>query len=284
MASNTVKYAFGTGDPLQQYVDDFGRRQVFNPVARMPSDATEQMILSTILCIGADTRDEPIPCTESNFRPRKVVFRRSNGNSFSLVMPRIALLKERAQCVIDIFKETAYPVVCLEYIGEEWDNIYPQFNVSTEAKNLIPPIEPTNSTGKNTVYYSGYMLEYQAESGQVYSQVRQLPFKSQTREAGEVLEELSSYFSSCVGDVSTNFCAGSNYIEYRRFIAKFLTGGGGALTGTELDSVTVPSQTPDQDNLRSCAELLVQAQGLICLEYKGEINKKFHLEGFNLDV
>jgi hypothetical protein len=281
MAAVTYKYEFEKG--IQDYLDDFGVVQNFNPLLKLGSDLQSSIATDIMACVNAIPRTTLIPCSNLGFTPRKLIFLRGNGNSFSLYVPSKALLKVTAQCVVDLLKTSDYPIVCIKYEGEKWGNIYDRFNENITAKTPTDLIEPLTASGKNRVYYSGSMSEYASESGTTYQQIRPLTFKSQTREDGVPLGELEQYIASCVQPINTISCGTRSYISYRRFVVDFLVNTGDTLNPTKIQSVTIPSKEVDATLLAQCAKDLAGLVSSICLSYEGEHNDRFHLEGINLN-
>lgn len=278
MVSRIVKYRVKDG---LSYFTDQGNEYTLNSLFRVPSDfAQDQGIIDSVLaCVDSVVREETAPCSDkAGTTPRKLVVRRTNGNSFSLVLPVRSQAIEAAQCLWDIMFATRYPAICVELIGEHSLNLIEELAPPNKGTPTVAvPIAPDAEQGKSTLWYSSVMKEYKADTP--FGANILMPFKSQTNVPDAPYVELQSYFSSCVEPLTTVSCGGSTSIEYRRYIPSFITSlvyNQPGATGDQLQTVTVPTIANETDQIKACGQLLAATTSIVCLEYYGESNKKLH--------
>lgn len=278
MVSRIVKYRVKDG---LSYFTDQGNEYTLNSLFRVPSDfAEDQGLIETVLgCVDSVIREETAPCSDkAGTTPRKIVVRRENGNSFSLVLPVRSNALEAAQCLWDTMAATRFRAICVELIGEHSLNLIEELAPPGKASPTVAPlIAPDAEQGKSVLWYSSVMKEYKADTP--FGANILMPFKSQTNVPDAPYVELQSYFSSCVEPLTTVSCGGATSIEYRRYIPSFIT----SLTynvadeqGDQLQTVTVPTIANETEQIKACGQLLAAMTSIVCLEYFGESNKKLH--------
>lgn len=278
MVSRIVKYK--AKDGLSYYTDQ-GNEYTLNSLFRVPSDFAEDegTIESVLACVDSVVREETAPCSDkAGTTPRKLVIRRVNGNSFSLVLPVRSNALEAAQCLWDVILATRYRPVCIELIGEHSLNLIEELApANKDSPSVAPPIAPDAEQGKSTLWYSSVMKEYKADTP--FGTNILMPFKSQTNVPDAPYTELQSYFSSCVEPLTTVSCGGATSIEYRRYIPSFITSltyNQASEQGDQLQTVTVPTIANETEQIKACGQLLAATTSIVCLEYFGESNKKLH--------
>jgi hypothetical protein len=272
MTDKVVRYRVEDG---LSYFTDQGGQLTYNSLFRPPSDvAGEQGMINDILaCVNSVVREDNGPCSESSgTTPRKLVFKRKNGNSFSLVLPVRSNALEAATCVRDIFESTAFPIICIELIGEHTQNLIEELSLATKpAASAAVPIKPAAEDGKNALIFSSVMREYVSDSP--FGKTLLMPFKSQTNTKDTPYIELVDFFETCTGPFTTASCAGNTSAEYRRYIPSFLT----VINDLEvIQTATAPVKTNETAQIFACGQLLTQINSVVCLEYYGETNKKLH--------
>lgn len=278
MVARIVKYRVKDG--LTYYTDQ-GTEYTLNSLFRVPSDIENDtgMIEAILNCVDSVIREETAPCSDkANTTPRKLVVRRVNGNSFSLVLPVRSNALDAAQCLWDVLLTTRYPAICIELVGEHTLNLIEELAPPEKGSPTVsPPIAPDSEQGKSTLWYSSTMKEYKADSP--FGANILMPFKSQTNIPDAPYVELQDYFGSCVEPLTSVSCSGATSIEYRRYIPSFIT----SLTynapgeeGDQLQTVTVPTIANETDQIKACGQLLARMTSVVCLEYFGESNKRMH--------
>lgn len=283
MAFNVVRYQFKEGN---EYLTDQGTEVQFNPLFRAPSDFTEATIADILDCLNLELRTENRPCPEkASTEPRRLVFLRKNGNSFSLLVNLRANVISYAQCVWNILKLTDFPAVCVKLEGEKSLNLYPELAPGGAGEpTFAPVIAPPAAAGFNAYVYSSTMKEYKADAA--WGANLLMPFRSQTDSLDAPYSELTDYFTSCVNPVTTVNCAAAQSATYRRYIPSFLTqtqplqdGEGNDIPGSEVEkiqTVTVPVKGHLPAEIKTCGETLAAIESVICLGYEGESNDKIH--------
>ena len=283
MAFNIIRYQFTENN---DYVTDQGTEVQFNPLFRAPSDFTEATIADILDCINAELRTENRPCPEKGATdPRRLVFLRKNGNSFSLLVNNRANVITYAQCIWNILKQTDFPAVCVKLEGEHTLNIYPELAPANPgAPEFAPVIAPPAAAGFSAYVYTSVMEAYKTDAN--FGANILMPFRSQTDTLDAPYSELTDYFSSCVEPITTVTCAAKESREYRRYIPSFLTqtpplqdNEGNDIPGSEVEkiqTVTVPVKSNVAANIKTCGETLAAIASVVCLEYYGESNDKIH--------
>lgn len=270
MTTKKVKYTWEDG---LSYFTDQGTSLNFNPNFGAPSDVDDGMINEILACHNLQLRTETAPCGERGVTtPRKITYQRSNGNSFSLILPTRGNVIDAATCVRDLFASTAYPIICIEYTGEHSKNLIEELaSGSKGAPSAAPVIAPPTEKGKHALVYSTVMREYASDTP--LGKVILMPFKSQTNTEDSPYIELVDFFETCTGPFTTVSCASASSAEYRRYIPTFLTIENDLETG---QTATAPVKTAETSQIKACGELLASMTSVICLEYYGESNKKLH--------
>lgn len=283
MAFNVVRYQFKDGS---EYLTDQGTEVQFNPLFRAPSDFTQATIDDILDCLDLELRTENRPCPEKSATdPRRLVFLRKNGNSFSLLVNLRANIITYAQCVWDILKATDFPAVCVKLEGEKSLNLYPELAPAGKGDpTFAPVIAPPAAAGFNAYVYSSTMKEYKADAPAATNLL--MPFRSQTDTLDAPYSELTTYFEDCVEPVTAVNCAAAQAATYRRYIPSFLTqtqplldGNGDPIPGSEVEkiqTVTVPVKAYLPAEINTCGETLAAIDSVICLGYEGESNDKIH--------
>jgi hypothetical protein len=275
MVAKVIRYR--VKDDLSYFTDQ-GTALKYNSVFRAPSDIAEDPgVINEILeAFDSVQREENGICGESSgTTPRRIIFKRSNGNSFGLVLPVRSKAIDAAQKVWSILKATRYPAVCIELEGEYSANLIEELAEGRKGElTSVPLIEPSAEDGKNAFIYSSVMKAYKADSP--FGQTILMPFKSQSNSSEDPYSELSSYFETCVEPVTKVSCIGSTSIDYRRYIPAFLTSLAGNETTEKLQTVTAPCSTNETSQIFACGQFLATISSVACLAYYGESNKKLH--------
>lgn len=272
MVAKVVRYKVQDG---LSYFSDQGTELVYNSVFRPPSDiADDPGIISAILtCVNSVIRTDNGACGEAGgTTPRRLVFTRKNGNSFGLVLPVRSDALEAAGCIRSIFASTAFPIVCIELVGEHTRNLIEELASGAKtAPTAAPAIKPDSSESKNALIYSSVMREYASDSP--FGKTILMPFRSQTNVKDSPYSELIGFMETCTSPFTTASCNSASSISYRRYIPSFLT----IVEDLEtLQTATAPVKTNETAGISECGKLLADISSVVCLEYFGESNKKLH--------
>ena len=283
MGFSVIKYK---PQAVASYKTDQGKEVNFNPIFRAPSDFSAALIIDILACMDCELREDTVPCSEQGATdPRRLVFVRSNGNTFSLIAPRRENVKTYAQCMKDLLAPSDYPIICVKLEGEHSGNILPELDVTPEEPTFAPVLSPPPEAGYNAYVYTGVMKEYKTDA--TYGSNILMPFRSQTNILDAPYSPLSDYFDSCVNPTTKVICGGKTPISYRRYIATFLTqtapqndpDTGEPIPGTEqeaVQTVTVPVKGHLDTDIQGCGATLGGLSSVVCLEYFGESNDRLH--------
>jgi hypothetical protein len=270
MAVQSVRYRItaASGVPASLgYQSDIGGNLAINPVFRPHVDFTEALIDAIFLAIGAERREETIPCGESgDFSPRKLKFIRENGRSFSLVLGNRANVITAASAVVTaIANANLSRVICVELEGEKTANIIDNLSTKTEVI-AAARIIPNNNIG-NKLIYSSVMRNYASDAP--YGTARLIGFRSQTDVQDSPYSELVDVINGCTGDITEVACGNAiKNFTYRRFIAGILTAADDEADA--IQNITIPVAKHLPLDVLDCGTQIANSDPVACLFYEGQ--------------
>lgn len=269
------------------YIDDRGVERQLATRFNLPShfeDADVSAIAGIMLAGGAqpfkvrqtiinDIGDNPCP-ESNNIKPRKFRFIFEDNSSFSVPFNKVlSPIDVVTQIITNINGATDARLVCIQLIGEEFQDILTEFENNFTNSPILP--NPANR------YYSG-QANYQDD---VLGKQLLLPFKILSENAPTAPPSaVREAWNDCVGELQTStFSCGSasRRIEHRRFIPQFVVndflGGATDINGSESHEIPILNRAPQE--IQNCAESIVDTLdgSIFCLSYKGHSDNRFHL-------
>ena len=281
MAKNSISYLLD-----DDYVGDPFTNTELNITGRInyPRDFSDQNARDIVAAIGGVvTRlngvDEPnrvqSPCpSANNLTPRKLIFTRANGNSFSVILPtRGALIAVRDAIVniVDGIGTANGNVVCVTLQGERWDDLIRDFGAGANTPTSGTAYRPDAGIPRNAIYYRGnytYQTDFPANENIVKR------FKIATSGDGNPVippPGLEAPIAACLGNVILGdaICPASEDITPRRYV---LTTQTTATDGTTIiaQDTEVPVADDNQNGIQDCGSQLAATASALCLSYFGE--------------
>lgn len=235
-----------------------------------PPDIDTALAEQILGVVGAVVPTESAPCSDSaNFRPRKIVFIRNSGGSFSVAVSRVGNIVANARDIAALVPPED-PVVCMKLVGEEWVNIIDELRtLTTPATPGVPSRIPATAGTKYDLYSGRIPYITDATAGNVVY----LPVKVETDVPNAPPTILGGSWQGCVGAFSNVFsCGGGNPREHRRYIATMLI-----TDPIKPSQVTeIPVRSNDTGEILECGQAIANLTSTICLGYKGESNNRLH--------
>lgn len=285
MARKVVSAIFKAGGNGQQYIADRGAALDAGFTFIQPVDMQDGVVDTILNTIGAELKNagNAVICPETtNFKPRKLVFIRANGNSMSIPIPlRSEIINFAIQLrgfisAIDVTN----PVACIKLIGERFDNIIDELSAGQDKPAATPGVWSRGGVFAGTIVYS---------TDTVFGTSKNLAVKVDT----EVLTNgkgsaaptiLGGTWANCVGDfVNGGACPGKERRDHRRYIGTLTvaipdgaTPGGdtSAAPGTQRTEIPVTDHT--QPEILACGQALAVLPSMLCLGYRGESFDRIH--------
>lgn len=248
---------------------------------KRPGDFTDAQVQAVLTAVGAREKtaaDNAICPVASEFKPRKLVFKRQSGGSFSVV------LADRtdgiaAATAIRTAAGTDDPVLCVELQGEFWYDLRPELNRTGTAPT--PGISSSSSGGKQDMH-SGKIL-YQFDGGGGNTVIQAVKVDTDVVDGDGLTSPpsiLGGEWDSCVGAFEApNPCRSQQGRGHRRYIATMLTSADPTdpALPTNFETKEVPVRGFDAPEVATCGVALADLASTTCLAYQGEDNSKFHL-------
>lgn len=280
MAQGSVlKYPYTfelTGTTPNPYTSDRGVNLGTSSVLVLPTDIASAANAQTIITAAGGI----VPVAGSvcgdrgTFTPRKVRLIRSNKSSISVAIPTLTGVVARAQALANAVTalNTAFPVVCVQLIGEHYTNIITELRTATTAPTAGTPPRSPVAAGKSFSKYRGAMSYTRDVAGTV-----QVGFAINTDAVtGGVASAptiAATEIATCLGTVTQiQKCSGRSQLKPRHYIATFLTTesgtGGTAVQGST--TLKIPEAAGTAASILACGQALANSASIICLGYKGE--------------
>lgn len=272
MARNIVPIIL-TGD----YVPDRGGAvPLLSYRAAQPADMADADFDALLGLVGARRKTEAdgTPCpVAADFRPRKLVFTRADGNSFSLVVPDHDTMIGAAQAVKDAVP--ANPIVCVRSEGEEWFDLFPVLpGARVGAPTAGTPSRVT--TGAIQRQHSGKIAyEYDGGAGVTITQAVRVDTDVVDATTGETSAPsiVAGPWATCVGDFQpSNPCPSRSGLEPRHYTATLLTSD----ADNPYQQTQIPMRSSQSTLILGCGNEIAGLPSTVCLAYKGERNIRLH--------
>lgn len=248
---------------------------------KRPGDFTDGQVDAVLAAVGAREKtdaDRAICPVASEFKPRKMVFKRQSGGSFSVVIADRTTKITQAAAIVAAVGATD-PVLCIELEGEYWYDLRPELNTTG-----TPPTAGQSSasdTGKQSMH-SGKIL-YQFDGGNGNTVIQAVKVDTDVIDGDGLTAPptiLGATWQNCVGDFEApNPCRTQQGRDHRRYIATLLTSADPTDTAlpTNYQTTEIPVRPFDAPEIAACGAALADLPSTTCLAYQGESNSKFHL-------
>lgn len=248
---------------------------------KRPGDFSDAQVAAVLTAVGAREKtdaDNAICPVASEFKPRKLVFKRQSGGSFSVVLPdRVNAIA--AATAIRTAAGTDDPVLCIELQGEEWYDLRPELNTTATAPTA--GLSSASDTGKQSMH-AGKIL-YQFDGGNGNTVIQAVKVDTDVVDGDGLTSPpsiLGTEWNNCVGAFEApNPCRSQQGRGHRRYIATMLTSADPTdpLIPTNYETKEIPVRAFDAPDVSACGVALADLASTTCLAYKGEDNSKFHL-------
>lgn len=273
------------------YTTDWGAKVTTSGLFNAPPDLTEANINAIVGLIGATRIGDLPPCNEAGGSLRKLRFIRRSGNTMTTPVASRAILLSAAKGIkeiLDSANSASNPVVCIELIGEEYDNLNDEFSISYTAGTFAKTHRAPDNATKQYVYAG--TVEYSSDSTNPLNGIIFQPVKAISDNENAPATQLDASWKSCVGEfVDVVPCPRNgrrNPFRHRRFTVTFLTKSQAVAdpanppAGIEGDAaaeqIEIPVANGKEADILACGQALAKLTGAYCIAYKGESYKRFH--------
>jgi hypothetical protein len=241
----------------------------------VPTDFTDAEVNTLLAAAGArrKTAADRTGCpVASDFKPRKLEFTRRDGNSLSVVLADKDNAVTVATAVRTAINASGNPVQCVQLIGEKWSDLLLELRTATGAPVAGTPSR--SSQGGKQYAHSGKVL-YGFDAGGGNTRMMNAKIDTDVVSVAGVTSPptiLDTAWVDCVGDFEENNPCSSKKakITPRHYLATLLTTSG-------YQTSEIPVTNGDPADILACGGALADLESIVCLKYKGEKNKRFHL-------
>lgn len=250
---------------------------------RNPGNVGDVGVLLTAVGARIKTAADRTPCPVSaGFNPRKLIFVRRSGNSFSLIAPNRANLVANANDVVTAVG-AADPVVCIRYEGERWDDLMAEISTRNAAATAGTDPETVGKKGWYSVT-ANYTLDPTGAAAALITV--QQKFKVQTEvpptattngDAPALLGGQAGIWGTAVGaPLPDSPCPGYGNAIHRRYKGTFLITRAAAVGGQSYASLEVPVASSAAAQILAAGQAIANSASIVCLGYEGETIPNFH--------
>lgn len=291
MPKITVSARFPEGTATK-YIPDWGDPFISSATFNLPPDIDDVGRAAILAAIGAVEDASLPPCPSLNGNLRKLKFTRAKGNTMSVpVRTRQDLLTAATTIkgILDAGGSSDNPVVCIDLIGESYNNIADEMSLSY-VPNTFAKTHRSPDTAPKQWMHSGN-IQYEADSTNPVGGVIFQPVKTMTDVENSAPTQLDTEWLGCAGEfepaVPCPRSAGRvNPLKHRRYILTLLTKSqavndpnnppAGIEDNYRSERTEVPVQHHDTALIKTCGESLAALPGVFCIGYNGESYRLFH--------